>query len=119
MGQYDALLQPFTLRHLTLRNRIVSTSHAPAYAEGGMPRERYQLYHAEKAKGGIALTMFGGSSAVSPDSPATFGQLDVTDARIIPHFPESSDRTPGLCPPLLAHTSHIPPPPPTHPANLL
>ena len=38
MGQYDALLQPFTLRHLTLRNRIVSTSHAPAYAEGGMPQ---------------------------------------------------------------------------------
>ena len=27
----DPLLQPFTLKHLTLKNRIVSTSHEPAY----------------------------------------------------------------------------------------
>jgi 2,4-dienoyl-CoA reductase-like NADH-dependent reductase (Old Yellow Enzyme family) len=107
MGQYDALLQPFTLKHLTLRNRIVSTSHAPAYAEGGMPRERYQLYHAEKAKGGIALTMFGGSSVVSPDCPATFGQLDVSDDRIIPHFREFSDRIHGLGAALMCQISHM------------
>ena len=34
--------------------------------DGGIPKERYQRYHEEKAKGGIALTMFGGSSMVSP-----------------------------------------------------
>jgi len=68
MAEYDALLTPFTLKHLTIRNRIMSTAHAPAYAEDGMPRERYQLYHEEKAKGGLALTMFGGSSNVAPDS---------------------------------------------------
>ena len=33
----DPLLQPFTLRHLTLKNRIMSTPHEPAYAEDGMP----------------------------------------------------------------------------------
>jgi len=107
MGQYDALLKPFTLKNLTLRNRIVSTAHAPAYAEGGMPRERYQLYHAEKAKGGIALTMFGGSSVVSPDCPGTFGQLDVSDDRIIPHFQEFARRIHGHGAALMCQISHM------------
>ena len=45
----DPLLQPFQLKHLTLRNRIFSPSHEPAYAEDGVPKLRYQLYHEEKA----------------------------------------------------------------------
>ena len=92
MGQYDSLLQPFKLKHLTLRNRIISTAHAPAYAEDAMPQQRYQLYHEEKAKGGVAMTMFGGSSVVSPDCPATFGQLDVGEDRVIPYFQEFAER---------------------------
>ncbi|MEZ5824133.1 MAG: NADH:flavin oxidoreductase [Geminicoccaceae bacterium] len=71
----DPLLQPYRLKHLTLRNRILSTAHEPAYSEDGMPKERYRLYHAEKAKGGIALTMTAGSALVSPDSPPAFGNL--------------------------------------------
>ena len=63
----DPLLQPFRLKGLTLRNRIMSTSHAATIDEGGLPKERYQRYHEEKAKGGIALTMFGGSSMVARD----------------------------------------------------
>ncbi len=31
----DPLLQPYQLKHLTLRNRIMTTSHEPAYAEDG------------------------------------------------------------------------------------
>ena len=45
------LLEPLVLRGRTLRNRIVSTAHAPGYAEGGMPLDRYQAYHEEKARG--------------------------------------------------------------------
>ncbi len=71
----DPLLQPFQLKHLTLRNRIMSTAHEPAYSEDGLPGERYRLYHVEKAKGGIALTMTAGSAIVSEDSPAAFGNL--------------------------------------------
>ncbi len=71
----DPLLQPFQLRGLTLRNRLMSTAHEPAYTEDGMPKKRYRLYHAEKAKGGIALTMIGGSSVVAPDSPQAFGNI--------------------------------------------
>ena len=48
--QNDPLLQPYQLKHLTLRNRIMITAHEPAYAEDGMPKERYRAYHAERAK---------------------------------------------------------------------
>src|SRR3546814_16926934 len=71
----DPLLQPYRLKHLTLRNRILSTAHEPAYSEDGLPKERYRLYHAEKARGGIALTMTAGSAVVSRDSPEAFGNL--------------------------------------------
>jgi N-methyl-L-proline demethylase len=71
----DPLLQHFQLRGLTLRNRLMSTAHEPAYTDEGMPKTRYRLYHAEKAKGGIALTMIGGSSVVAPDSPQAFGNI--------------------------------------------
>ncbi|MEH0069128.1 hypothetical protein V6L77_00505 [Pannonibacter sp. Pt2-lr] len=40
----DPLLQPFQLKHLTLRNRIIITSHEPAYPEDGMPKGRYRAY---------------------------------------------------------------------------
>ena len=63
----DPLLQPYRLKHLTLRNRIMITSHEPAYPEDGMPKGRYRAYHAERAKAGVALTMTAGSAAVSLD----------------------------------------------------
>jgi 2,4-dienoyl-CoA reductase-like NADH-dependent reductase (Old Yellow Enzyme family) len=93
MGQYDALLKPFKIKNLTLKNRVISTSHAPSYGRDGKPAERYQLYHEEKAKGGIALTMFGGSTSVALDSPASpWNQLSVADDSIIPYFQEFAER---------------------------
>lgn len=71
-GVLDPLLQPLQLKRLTLRNRIVSTSHEPAYGEDGLPKDRYRRYHVEKARGGCALTMIG-STLVGQDSPASFG----------------------------------------------
>ena len=65
----DPLLQPFKLKHLLLKNRIMTTSHEPAYPEDGMPKSRYRAYHTERARGGVALTMTAGSAAVSRDSP--------------------------------------------------
>ncbi len=80
----DPLLRPYRLKHLTLKNRIMSTSHEPDYGEGGLPGERYRLYHREKARGGVALTMTAGSAVVAPDSPAAFGNLRAYDDRIVP-----------------------------------
>ncbi len=71
----DPLLQPYQLRHLTLRNRLMMTAHEPAYPEDGLPKERYRAYHVERAKGGIALTMTAGSAVVSRDSPPAFDNI--------------------------------------------
>ena len=91
MTRKDPLLQPFQLKHLTLRNRIMSTSHEPAYSEEGMPKQRYRLYHVEKAKGGIALTMTAGSAVVSEDSPAAFGNLYAYKDEIVPWLKDLAD----------------------------
>ena len=87
----DPVLEPLTIKKLTLRNRVVSTSHAPGYAENGRPKARYQLYHEEKARGGIGMTMFGGSSNIAPDSASVFGgssnaSLDVSKCDNGAHF---------------------------------
>jgi len=87
----DPLLQPFKLRHLHLKNRVISTCHEPAYSEDGLPKERYRLYHVEKAKGGCAMTMIGGSATVDVDSPQAFGNLRAGTDAIIPWFKQLSD----------------------------
>jgi 2,4-dienoyl-CoA reductase-like NADH-dependent reductase (Old Yellow Enzyme family) len=87
----DPLLQPYRLKHLTLRNRILSTSHEPNYSEDGMPKDRYRLYHVEKAKGGIALTMTAGSAIVSRDSPPVFGNLVAYKDEIVPWLRKLTD----------------------------
>ena len=87
----DPLLQPFSIRHLELRNRIFSSSHEPAYGELGMPKERYRLYHVEKAKGGVAMTMTAGGATVSVDSPPAFGNLHAFDDGIVPWIREMTD----------------------------
>jgi len=91
MALKDPLLQPFQLKHLTLRNRIMSTAHEPAYSEEGLPKERYRLYHEERAKGGVALTMTAGSAIVAPDSPAAFGNLHIYDDAIVPYLKDLTD----------------------------
>ena len=88
----DPLLQPLRLKHLTLRNRIMSTSHACGLEVNGMPLEAYQRYHEEKARGGLALSMFGGSSNVDIDSPNVFRQLNVGTDEIIPHLQQFTER---------------------------
>jgi 2,4-dienoyl-CoA reductase-like NADH-dependent reductase (Old Yellow Enzyme family) len=87
----DPLLQPYRLKHLVMRNRLMSTSHEPFYSEDGMPKDRYRLYHVEKAKGGIALTMTAGSAVVSADSPPAFGNLLAYRDEIVPWMRRLSD----------------------------
>lgn len=87
----DPLLASYQLRNLTLRNRVVSTSHEPAYTEDGMPKDRYRLYHLEKARGGVGLTMVGGSAVVSPDSPPAFGNILLYRDEVVPWLQRLAD----------------------------
>lgn len=87
----DPLLQPYQLKHLTLRNRIMTTAHEPAYPEDGMPTERYRLYHAERAKAGVALAMTAGSATVSRDSPPAFNNILAYRDDVVPHIRDLTD----------------------------
>ncbi|RXV60716.1 N-methylproline demethylase [Roseovarius sp. A46] len=87
----DPLLQPYTLRHLTLKNRIMTTSHEPAYAEDGLPKDRYRAYHVERARGGVALTMTAGSAVVSRDSPPAFNNILAYQDEVVPWLRQLAD----------------------------
>ncbi len=87
----DPLLQPFQLKHLRLRNRLMITSHEPAYPEDGMPKAKYRAYHVERAKAGIALTMTAGSAAVSRDSPPVFNNILAYKDEVVPWMRELTD----------------------------
>ena len=87
----DPLFAPFTIKNVVLRNRIVSTSHEPAYGEDGLPKDRYRAYHREKARGGVGLTMMGGSALVSPDSTPVFGNLQLYRDEAVPYLRALSD----------------------------
>lgn len=87
----DPLLQPFQLKHLTLKNRIMITSHEPAYPEDGMPKERYRAYHVERAKAGVALTMTAGTASVSRDSPPVFNNILAWKDEVVEHMKRLTD----------------------------
>ena len=87
----DPLLQPFQLRHLRLKNRIIVTAHEPAYPEDGMPKQRYRAYQVERAKGGVAMTMTAGSAAVSRDSPPVFNNILAYKDEVVPWMKDLTD----------------------------
>ena len=87
----DPLLQPYQLKHLRLKNRIMTTSHEPAYPDDGMPKERYRAYHVERAKAGIALTMTAGSATVSRDSPPVFNNILAYRDDVVPWMKDLAD----------------------------
>lgn len=103
----DPLLQPLTIKSVTFRNRIMSTSHACGLQKDGFPQDAYQAYHEEKARGGIALSMFGGSSNVAIDSPNIFNQLNVATDEIIPHLQRFSARMHDQGAALMCQITHL------------
>ncbi len=105
--KFDSLLQPFQLKHITLRNRVMSTSHACGLEVDGFPQDAYQRYHEEKAKGGIGLSMFGGSSNIAPDSPSVFQQLNVGVDAVIPHLQQFSERMHAQGAALMCQITHL------------
>jgi 2,4-dienoyl-CoA reductase-like NADH-dependent reductase (Old Yellow Enzyme family) len=102
----DPILQPLTIKNLTLKNRIVSTAHESAYSEDFKPKESYRLYHKEKAKGGIGLT-FTGAANVSPDSPSAFGNIYASSDEVIPYFQKLAETVHEYDTAIMAQITHM------------
>ena len=69
----------------------MTTSHEPAYPEDGMPKDRYRVYHEERAKAGVALAMTAGSASVSKDSPPVFNNILAYKDEVVPWIQNLSD----------------------------
>ncbi len=107
MSRYPALFSPLKIKNVTIKNRVFSSGHAPGYSDAGMPGERYQAYHEEKAKGGLGLTIFGGSSNVSRDSGSMYGQIYVGSDRVVPFFRQFADRIHAHDTALMCQLTHM------------
>lgn len=103
----DPLMSPFTMKSLTLRNRIVSTSHEPAYSEDGLPKDRYRAYHVAKARGGVGLTMIGGSALVSRSSTPAFGNLQLWKDESVPWLRRLADEVHDLGTAVMIQLTHL------------
>ena len=52
---YPHVFAPLTLRHLTLKNRVVFGAHTANMSEEGIPGDRHFGYYRERARGGAAM----------------------------------------------------------------
>ena len=50
--EFKHLFTPLQLGHFTVKNRIVTSAHADALAEDGMPKEKARRYYEEKQRVG-------------------------------------------------------------------
>lgn len=103
----DPLLTPFRLKHLTLRNRIMITSHEPAYPEDGMPKDRYRAYTVERARAGVALTMTAGSASVARDSPPVFNNVPAWKDEVVGWTKRIADECHGHGAAVMIQLTHL------------
>jgi 2,4-dienoyl-CoA reductase-like NADH-dependent reductase (Old Yellow Enzyme family) len=91
MASLDVLFSPLRMKHVTIRNRFLSTSHAPGYAVNGNITDRYVAYETEKAKGGVGLVQFGGATAVSIENSFHYGQINGAVDAVVPQYRRMAD----------------------------
>ena len=104
---FKHLFTPLQLRHVTVKNRIVTSGHADALAEDGVPTEKARRYYEEKAKGGVGVLMCFGSAGVHPTSPARdWNGVELFDDRVIPYLAEFADTMHPYDVPVISQITH-------------
>ena len=56
---YDALLSPFRIGNVDIRNRVMMTAHVTNFATDDLASDRHVAYYGDRAKGGIGLIVMG------------------------------------------------------------
>ena len=92
--EFPTLFSPLTLRHKTLRNRIVFGAHTSNMADGGLPADRHFGYYRERARGGAAMIVIEPSPA-HHTGILTRGNFRHEDDSVIPHFRRITDECHG------------------------
>ncbi len=76
---------PLTLRHNTLRNRIVFGAHTTNMAQDGLPGDQHLGYYLERARGGAAMITVE-PMPVHAAAVLTRGNFRPGSDAVIPHF---------------------------------
>ena len=84
------VFSPLTLRHKTLRNRIVFGAHTTNMAEDGLPGDQHLAYYLERAIGGAAMITVE-PMPVHPAAVLTRGNFRPGSDEVIPHFARITD----------------------------
>ncbi len=87
---FSSIFQPLTLRHKTLRNRIVFGSHTANMSDNGLPGERHRGYYEERARGGAAMIVVE-PVPVHGAAVLTRGNFLHSTDEIIPYFRKVTD----------------------------
>jgi len=87
---FPNLFQPLTLRHKTLRNRIVFGAHTANMSDDGLPGARHKGYYLERALGGAAMIVVE-PVPVHETAVLTRGNFRPGDDAVIPGFREITD----------------------------
>lgn len=87
---YSTVFSPVTLRHKTLKNRVVFGPHTVNMSEGGLPTERHFGYYRERARGGAGMIVVEPSPA-HRTGVLTRGNFLAEDDAVIPHFRRITD----------------------------
>ena len=82
---FPHLFAPLTIRHRTLRNRIVFGAHTANMAEDGLPGARHLGYYRERALGGAAMIVVE-PVPVHATAVLTRGNFRHSSDEVIPHF---------------------------------
>jgi 2,4-dienoyl-CoA reductase-like NADH-dependent reductase (Old Yellow Enzyme family) len=80
------VFQPISVGPFTLRNRLVCTGHNPHYDSGGLIGDQQIAFHTRKAKGGIAMSVTGGTSVHPSGGVLPFSPLVNFDDSVLPGY---------------------------------
>lgn len=103
--RYDALLTPFRLKHLELRNRVMMTAHVTNMAPLHEPSEQHVAYYRDRARGGIGLIVMG-FPAVHPTGVNNAREIAGYDERVVPGLRAIADAVHEHGTPIIAQLGH-------------
>jgi 2,4-dienoyl-CoA reductase-like NADH-dependent reductase (Old Yellow Enzyme family) len=82
---FKHIFRPASLRHKTLRNRVVFGAHTTNMAVGGLPTAQHVAYYRERALGGAAMLVVE-PMPVHAAAVLTRGNFRHSSDDVIPHF---------------------------------
>ena len=87
---FPNLFSPLTIRHVTLKHRLVFGTHTPNMSLEKRPGERHLAYYRARARGGAAMIVVE-PLPIHPTAVVTRGQFHIPDASMVPHFRRLTD----------------------------